>query len=436
MIPQTEYANTREKLFNAITKNSIVLIPANTLILRNGDTHYPFRQSSDFYYLTGFNEPDAILALLPDHSEGRYILFTQKKDPLKEAWNGKMQGLEGVVENFGVDKAFDINEFEEVLPSLLENRSRIYMPIGQNTDFDNTVFNAVNALRWKIRRGVSAPEEFHDIEPILHEMRLYKSETEIATMRKATEISVEAHINAMKNCKPGKFEYELEAELIYTFMKYGSRSPAYEPIVGAGNNACILHYNENNAEIKTGDLILIDAGCEYQNYSSDLTRTFPANGKFSEPQKILYDMVLEAQLAAIDLIKPGTPWMALQDKIIEIYTNRLVELDILKGDVATLIEEKAVTRFYMHNSGHWLGLNTHDVGQYKVEGQWRVLEPGFVLTIEPGIYISENAEDVDEKWRGIGIRIEDDIVVTETGCDILSKNLPKRTDEIEALMRG
>mgnify|MGYP003133538437 CR=1 FL=1 len=427
MIPQSEYAARRARLVKAVGENSVILVPAASQVIRTGDACYPFRQNSDFYYLTGFNEPDAVLVLLPQHSHGEYILFTRKKDPAKEIWDGKIQGLEGVVENYQVDQAYDIHEFQDILPKLLENRQRIYLPIGHDLAFDDVIFEAIAGLRAQVRRGVSAPEEFHNVSPLLHEMRLRKSAAEIEVMKQAAVISIAAHKKAMQVCQPGINEAMLEAELLYTFHRNGSRSPAYSPIVGSGKNGCILHYNENNCEIKNGDLVLIDAGAEYQNYSSDITRTFPANGKYSKAQAALYNL-------AIALVKPGTLWMDIQHKIIEIYTHGLVELGVLKGDVKQLIADKTVTKFYMHNSGHWLGLDTHDVGSYKSNNEWRQLEAGFVLTIEPGLYIPENTDGVDEKWWNIGIRIEDDVLVTETGCEVLTKDLPKTIDDIEALM--
>ena len=434
MISQQEYAQRRKNVRQQIGDNAIAIIPAAAQVLRNGDTPYVYRQSSNFYYLTGFNEPDAVLVLLPHHHDGEYILFAREADPAKEIWDGKMQGLKGLIDNFNADLAYDINTFEDVLPRLLENRNKVYFPIGQNADFDQLIFNGVNQLRGKARHGISAADEFCNIDPILSEMRVYKSEAEIAVMQKAANISVEAHQRAMQACTAGMYEYQLEAEIQYVFYKHGSRSVAYSPIIGAGKNACILHYKENNQKIKDGELVLIDAGCEYENYSSDITRTFPVNGKFSEEQAAIYNLVLKAQQAAIELVKPGTKWFELQTKIMEILTAGLVELGLLKGDVNQLIANKAATQFYMHLSGHWLGLDTHDTGNYKINNEWRELEPGMVLTIEPGLYIQANQADVDPKWWNIGVRIEDDIAVTKDGHQVLTQALPKTITEIEALM--
>lgn len=434
MISQQQYAERRKQVMQKVGDNAIVIIPAASEVIRNGDTTYYFRQNSNFYYLTGFNEPDAVLVLLPKHQDGEYILFAREKDPAKEIWDGKMQGLQGVKENFHADDAYDINTIKEVLPSLLENREEIYYPVGKNPSFDQMIFDNVNQLRKKVRKGITTAEHFHNIDPILSEMRLHKSQSEIETMQKAADISVEAHKRAMRACKPGMYEYQLEAEMQYVFYQNGSRAVAYSPIIGTGENTCILHYRENNQKIQDGDLVLIDAGCEYENYSSDITRTFPANGKFTKEQAAIYNLVLKAQLAAIDLVKPGTKWFELQTRIMETFTEGLVELGLLKGDINNLIASQAASRFYMHLSGHWLGLDTHDTGNYKKHNEWRELEPGMVLTVEPGLYIQANQDDVDSKWWNIGVRIEDDVVVTENGCLVLTRALPKTVEDIEALM--
>lgn len=435
MILQTEYAERRKHLMHQVDPESVIIIPAASKILRTGDTAFSFRQNSDFYYLTGFKEPQSILVLIPNHPHAKYHLFVRERDPHKEVWDGKMQGLEGVLAHFLVEKAHDIRHFQEILPLLLQDRKRIYYPMGKHNEFDKQLFAVVNQLRHKVRAGVSAPEEFHNIEPFIHEMRLRKSPAEIALMQKAADISVEAHLKAMQICQPEMKEYQLEAALLQTFYAAGSRHVAYTPIIGSGENTCILHYVENDQVIKSGDLVLIDAGAEYDYYCADITRTFPANGQFTKEQAAIYDLVLEAQVAAIEMIKPNVLWHELQLKIIEVLTQGLVHLGLLTGDINTLIAEKAVSRFYMHNSGHWLGLDTHDVGSYKVNGEWRPLEAGFVLTVEPGIYIPANLSDVDQRWWNIGIRIEDDVLVTESGAEVLTKSLPKTREAIEALMR-
>jgi Xaa-Pro aminopeptidase len=401
---------------------------------RTGDTHYPFRQYSDFYYLTGFNEPEAVLVLAPGYAEGEFILFNRPRDPLMELWNGRRAGQEGALKDFGANIAYPIQEFRDRLIELLRDRKQVYYPIGRNVNIDQLLMASINTLRSKVRSGVGVPEEFNNIEPLLHELRLRKSPAEVATMRKAAQISVDAHKRAMQICRPGMYEYELEAELLAEFCRQGCRSPAYTPIIGAGANTCILHYTENNMPMRDGDMVLIDAGGEYQNYSSDITRTFPVNGKFSPEQKQLYELVLKSQLAAIRAVRPGLPWFDIQNQVIPILTEGLLELGILKGKLDDLIKENAIRRFYMHNSGHWLGLDTHDAGAYKINNEWRPLESGFVLTVEPGLYIAAGSESVDEKWWNIGIRIEDDVAVTDTGCEVLSAGLPKSVEEIEALM--
>lgn len=430
MISQEEYQQRRAKVVSKIGQGAVVIIPSATTQMRNADTQYAFRQNSDFYYLTGFDEPDAILVLLPQGKQVEYLLFCRKRDPEKETWNGKMAGLEGAKANYKADYAYDINEFQSKLPELLENRPAVYFPVARDLEFDKIIFAAANQLRAKARRGIDTVEQFNNIEPIISELRLRKSASEIAVMQKAADISVQAHQRAMQACTVGMYEYELEAELLYTFYKQGCRYPAYPSIVGAGGNSCILHYHQNDAQIKNGDLILIDAGGEYQNYSSDITRTFPANGTYTPEQKAIYNIVLQAQLEALKLIKPGTVWCQLQEKVQEVLKAGLIDLGLLRKDSDNL------KQFYMHTSGHWLGLDTHDVGAYKIDGAWCQLEPDFVLTIEPGIYIPANSPGVPEKWWNIGVRIEDDIVVTKDGNCNLTRGLIKQADEIEAFMAG
>jgi Xaa-Pro aminopeptidase len=434
MITMTDYAARRREVLTKIGSDAIALIPAATETLRSGDTHYAFRQNSDFYYLTGFNEPEAILILAPGFAQGEFILFNRQRDPLMELWNGRRAGQEGAKQEFGADQAYPFEAFQSTLPELLQNRKRVYYPIGCHNDMEQQIMTTINFLRSKVRSGVGVPDEFYHINPILHEMRLHKSPAEIATMRKAAQISVDAHKRAMQACRPGMFEYELEAELLAEFCRQGARNPAYTSIIGSGANSCILHYTENTARMRDGDVVLIDAGGEYQSYASDITRTFPVNGKFTLEQKQLYNLVLTAQQAAIDCIRPGILWVDIQNTILPILTEGLVALGILQGKLDDLLKQNAVRRFYMHNSGHWLGLDTHDAGVYKIDQAWRPLETGFVLTVEPGLYIPADSEGVDEKWWNIGIRIEDDVVVTETGCEVLSAGLPKTVEEIEALM--
>lgn len=435
MLKMTEYANRRKQLLKKISPTSIVILPASPEVRRNGDYNYAFRQNSDFYYLTGFEEPEAVLILAPKRKEGEFILFNRVRDREKEIWDGYRAGQEGAQKKYGADQAFPIHELEQRLPGLLEGRSEVHYTIGLDKTFDEIILHSVNSIRGKIRNGLQSPLSFIDISNTIHEMRLLKSPAEIALMRKAASISVDAHLRAMKVCKPGIKEYELEAEMLYEFNRQGARFPAYTSIIGSGSNSCILHYNANNQTVKDGELVLIDAGCEYANYASDITRTFPANGKFSPEQRAVYDIVLSAQLAGIKTIRPGASWTAAQNTMVKIITQGLIHLGLLKGKLDKLIEEQAYTQFYMHKSGHWLGLDVHDVGRYKINGKWRTLQEGMVLTIEPGIYISSDIPGVPKKWQNIGVRIEDDILVTDKGCEVLTAKLPKKAHDIEFLMK-
>lgn len=434
MLKMTEYAKRRKELMQTVGPTGIVILPSAPENLRNGDALYPFRQDSDFYYLTGFEEPEAVVVLAPKRKQGEYILFNRARDFDREMWDGPRAGQEGACKHFLTDQAFPISELGLMLPDLLAGRESIHYPLGIHGDFDKTLMHSVNKMRAKIRGGLQSPIAFVDITPSLHEMRLFKSAAEIALMQKAADISTKAHIKAIQACKPGMYEYELEAKLMHEFLRHGARSPAYSSIVGAGRNTCVLHYINNNHQIADGDLVLIDAGAEYQNYASDITRTFPANGRFSAEQRAVYDIVLAAQLAAIKSIKPGAAWTVAQTIIVKIITQGLVDLGILKGNVESLIEKQAYFPFYMHRSGHWLGLDVHDVGRYRVESKWRALEPGMMLTVEPGIYISADIPGVHKRWHNIGVRIEDDILVTAKGHDVLSRDLPKTAADIEAMM--
>jgi Xaa-Pro aminopeptidase len=434
MIKMTEYAKRRKALMQKIGPKGIVILNAAPEVLRNGDAVFAHRQQSDFYYLTGFNEPEAVMILAPKRKEGEYILFNRVRDRDHEIWDGPRAGQEGAQKIFLADQAFPIQELENKLPELLAGRDSVHFPMGLNKSFDDVVMTAVNKIRAKIRAGAQSPIAFMDVAPTIHEMRLFKSPAEIATMQKAATITADAHIRAMQACKPGMYEYELEAELLHTFVKNGARFCAYNSIIGAGKNTCILHYISNYQKINDGDLVLIDAGCEYQNYASDVTRTFPANGKFSGEQRAIYELVLASQLAAIKTIKPGASWMAAQQVIVKILTQGLIDLGILKGRLNDLIEKQAYFPFYMHKSGHWLGLDVHDVGRYMLNNKWRTLQPGMVLTVEPGIYISADIPGVHRRWHNIGVRIEDDVVVTNKGHDILSHAAPKTVADIEALM--
>ena len=429
-----EHTRRRKKLMDMMGDESIAIIPTASVYIRNRDVEFPFRPDSDFYYLTGYPEPEAVAVLIPDRHHGEYVLFCRENDPVMETWNGRRAGLDGAVERYGADDAFPIGDLDEILPGLLEDRQRIFYTMGNNSTFDQRVLGWVNQVRKRARTGVSAPDEFISLNHLLHEMRLYKSRAEIAAMRKAAKISAAAHKRAMGACRPGMMEYQIEAELKYTFMKLGAREPAYPPIVGGGANSCILHYTENNQVLNDGDMLLIDAGSEYNGYASDISRTFPVNGKFTTAQCEAYELVLAAQAAAIRKIKPGNHWNEPHEAAVEVLTEGMVDFGILKGKPRQLIKDQAYTKYYMHRTGHWLGMDVHDVGDYKVEGEWRTFEPGMVMTVEPGIYLPAGSKGLAKKWWNIGIRIEDDVLVTESDHDILSKDAPKSVEDIESLM--
>jgi len=413
----------------------VAIVPTAPARIRNRDVEYPYRPDSDFYYLTHFPEPEAVAVLVPGRPHGEFILFCRERDAEKEIWDGRRAGLEGARSIYGADDAFPIDDIDEILPGLLENREKVFYSIGRYAEFDARLTAWVNEVRGKSRNGVHAPGEFVDLDHILHEMRLIKRPEEIRLMKRAARISAAGHRAAMRACRPGRYEYELEAELLYEFRKGGSEFPAYPPIVGGGANACILHYRENSAELRAGELVLIDAGAEVDCYASDITRTFPVGGRFGPEQRAVYEIVLAAQAAAIAEVRPGRHWNAPHDAAVRVLTEGLVELGLLRGDVDGLIESGAYRRYYMHRTGHWLGMDVHDVGDYKVADQWRELEPGMTLTVEPGLYIAA-ADDVPAGFANIGIRIEDDVLVTRDGVEVLSRDTPKRIDDIEALMRG
>ena len=429
-----EFARRRKRLMDRMGHDSIAILPTAMVHIRNNDVTFPFRPDSDFFYLTGYPEPEAVAAIIPDRPQGEFVLFCRKRDPRQESWDGKRAGLEGACEIYGANDAFPIETIDEILPGLLENRERIYYNMGREPAFDRRVMDWVNTVGCKVRSGVNAPDEFFSLRHILHELRLYKSRREISLMRRAANISVAAHKSAMRVCQPGMTEYQIEAELIYQFMRQGAKYPAYPSIVGSGANGCILHYTDNDAALQDGDLLLVDAGSEYQGYASDITRTFPINGKFTQTQKDVYEVVLQAQLAAIEQIQPGKQWNEPHETAVKVITQGLVDLGILKGDTGFLIEKQAYAKYYMHRTSHWLGMDVHDAGDYKVHGNWRTLEPGMALTVEPGLYLSARTEGLDKKWWNIGIRIEDDVLVTRNGNDILSKDLPKEVSDIEAFM--
>ncbi|MBI5447862.1 MAG: Xaa-Pro aminopeptidase [Gammaproteobacteria bacterium] len=430
-ITQEEFIRRRQQFLSYMRKKSVAIVPSARECFRTGDATYPFRQNSDFFYLTGFNEPDAIAVFHTMNNTGEYVLFSRPADPAREIWDGKRAGQAGAVTEYKADTAFSIEKFDEKIIEILASSEFLYYTFDHDRLLDHRLLAAMKTIRDKGRSGYEMAECIFSVDLLLHEMRLFKSEAEIVAMRKAANISVDAHLRAMRMAKPGLFEYQIEAEMAYEILKQGARTFAYEPIVATGENACILHYRDNNAMLKAGDLLLLDVGAEYQNYASDITRTFPVNGKFSAEQKAIYELVLKAQETVIDLIKPDLPWNIMQRKVVDVLTSGLIDLGLLRGKKEDLIEQKAHLPFYMHSTGHWLGLDTHDVGRYKLHEEWRKLREGMVLTVEPGLYISPNNHNVDENWRGIGVRIEDDVLVTETGSDILSGRLPKTVEEIE-----
>lgn len=436
MISKQEFARRRQNLMQTMEQGSIAIVASSQELVRSRDTHFMFRQDSDFHYLCGFPEPNAVLVLIPGREHGEFVLFCNEKDPEQETWHGRRCGPEAAVEKYGADDAFPIDDIDEILPGLVEGRHRIYYEMGKNKELDGQIMGWVNKIRAQVKKGAQPPGEFIDLRHALHDMRLFKSAAELKLMRKSAEIAVDAHIRAMKMCQPGMTELEIEAELHHEFTRQGARFPAYSSIVAGGENACILHYTENESRLKNGDMLLIDAGAEYQGYASDITRTFPINGKFTGAQKDLYNLVLKAQLAAIDTVKPGNHWMQPHEAAVDVLTEGMLELGILEGDKQQLIEEEAYKKYYMHKTGHWIGLDVHDVGDYTIDGEPRVLEPGMVLTVEPAIYIPSDAEEVDKKYRGIGIRIEDDIAVTSDGHEVLTAGVGKTVEEIETIMAG
>ncbi len=428
-----EHQRRRRDLMQIMGEGAIAVLPAAPEQRRNRDVFHPYRQDSDFQYLTGFPEPEAVMVLVPGREHGEYILFCRERDPDKEIWDGPRAGQDGACEAYGADDSFPIDDIDDILPGLLEGREKLYCNMGENPEFDHQILAWVNHIRQKGRAGVRGPGEFVALEHVVHEMRLFKSAAELQIMRDAAAVSGEAHRRAMQVCRPGLREYELDAEFMGVFRRYDGW-PAYPSIVGGGRNGCILHYIENRDQLRDGDLVLIDAGCELECYASDVTRTFPVNGRFSPEQAAVYEVVLASQKAAIEQVRPGNHWNSPHEAAVRVLTEGLVELGLLTGNVDDLIESEGYRRFYMHRTGHWLGMDVHDVGDYKIDGQWRLLEPGMVLTVEPGLYIAPDAEGVDQRWRGIGIRIEDDVAVTKSGHEVLSASAPKQIADIEAVM--
>ena len=429
---QSEFARRRRHLMRSMGPGSVAIVPSATEHIRNRDVYHSFRQDSDFLYLTGFKEPESVAVFIPGRKQGEYILFCREKDPAKEIWDGLRAGQEGAVEQYAADDSFPIDDIDDILPGLMENRERVFYTMGRTPNFDKTMMDWLNRVRGQARMGVSAPSEFIDLDHQLHDYRLYKSRAEISAMRKAAKVSATAHKRAMRVCQPGMYEYQLEAEILYEFNKAGMGT-AYPSIVGGGKNGCILHYIDNADRLAEGDLLLIDAGSEFDGYAADITRTFPVSGTFSEAQRELYEITLEAQLAAIEKTIPGNHWDEPHMAAVEVLTRGLKELGLLKGSVAKLIKDKAYSRFYMHRTGHWLGMDVHDVGDYKIDNEWRLLEPNMVTTVEPGLYI-QPAKNIPKRFHNIGIRIEDDVLITKDGYDVLSKDVPKDVASIEALV--
>ena len=432
-IPPKTYVRRRKQLMRMAGDDAILVLPAAKETVRSRDTHHPYRQDSDFSYLTGFPEPEAVLVLVPGRAHGEVLLFCRERDPDREGWDGPRFGPEGAVEAFGMDDAYPIGDLDDILPGLLEGRSRVYYHFGRDAEFDLQLIGWVNRVRAMMRMGAQPPHEFLELGHLLDEMRLFKDRDELKLMQRAADITVEAHAAAMRAVRPGMHEYQLQAQLEYTFRMHDA-VPAYGSIVGAGANGCVLHYVANAGRINEGDLVLVDAGAEYRGYAADITRTFPANGRFTPAQRALHDLVGQAQAAALAQARPGVPYQAGHDAAVETLTEGLLKLGLLKGSLEKNIAEERYKRFYRHKTGHWIGLDVHDVGEYRIDGESRLLEPGMVFTIEPGLYIAPDDTSVAAKWRGIGIRTEDDVLVTKDGSRMLTAKLPRGAAEIEEFM--
>jgi Xaa-Pro aminopeptidase len=429
-----EFFRRRKQLMSMVGADGIAILPAAPVRMLTRDVEHRYRQDSDFYYLTGFPEPEAVAVLVPGRDAGEFLLFCRDRDREKELWDGTRIGPGGAVENFGAEDAFPIDDIDDILPGIIESCTRVYYTMGVYADFDARITEWVKSLRSGVSRGLHTPQEFVALDHLLHDMRLYKSRAEVSAMRRAAKIAVSAHKRAMRMVRPGMFEYEVEAEFVHEFRRNDAR-PSYNPIIGSGPNACTLHYVDNRAQLADGDLLLIDAGCEVDYYASDVTRTMPVSGRFTPEQRAVYEVVLEAQLAAIDKTRRGNHWNDPHDAAVKVITRGLRKLGLLNGTLPKLVRDGAYREYYMHRTGHWLGMDVHDVGDYKVGDEWRLLEPGMAMTVEPGIYLP-GSRKVPARFRNIGVRIEDDVVVTSNGPDVLSKGLAKEPDAIEALMQG
>jgi Xaa-Pro aminopeptidase len=427
-----EFARRRRHLMELVGRDGVAVLPAAPERTRSRDTLYSYRPDSDFFYVTGFEEPEAVAVLIPGRAQGQFILFCRERDPLRELWDGRRVGPAGAIADYGADDAFPIGDIEDILPGLLERSERVYHSMGVSAEFDQRLLGWMQGLHARRQRG-HAPNELIDLGHVLHEMRLFKSRRELSAMRRAARIAVAAHERAIRLCRPGLYEYQLEAEFLHEFARQGARC-SYEPIVASGANACVLHYRENRAQLEDGDLVLIDAGCEYELYASDITRTFPVNGRFTAAQREIYEIVREANEAAVAQARPGNHWNDPHDAAVKVITRGLRDIGILSGRLPSLIKDEAHRPYFMHKTGHWLGMDVHDVGDYKVADAWRLLEPGMVTTIEPGIYVAPGARGAAKRWRGIGIRLEDDVHVGREGPEVLTSDLPLAADAIERLM--
>jgi len=430
-----EFKKRRTQFMRSMSPNSVAILPAAPVQMRGSDLEHPYQPDRNFLYLTGFQEPDAVAVIVRYGNRGHFILFCRDHDPDQERWTGPRAGLDGAVKFYGADEAHDIKELDNHIPKIIADRKAVYFTIGQYEEFDRRFSRWIERTRSANRSGVSEPQQCIPTNRLLHEMRLIKSPAEIKLMKSAARISAIAHRRAMSNCRAGIHEFELEAELRHEFMVQGCRHPAYDPIVAGGANACILHYTKNDAVLSHGDLVLIDAAAEYQGYASDITRTFPVNGQFSPPQKAIYELVLSAQLAAINRVRPGRRFDEPHQAAVQVITRGLLRLGLLKGKYAKLVRNGDYRKFFMHRTSHWLGLDVHDVGDYRQNRRWRCFEPGMVLTVEPGIYINAGSRGVARKWWNIGVRIEDDVLVTKSGIEILSKDAPKNVADIEHIMK-
>lgn len=426
-----ELKRRRRSLMRIMGDNAIAIVPAAREAIRSRDTEYPYRQDSNFYYLSGFKEPESLMVIIPGRKAGEFIMFCRERDPLKETWHGRRLGVERAPAALNADDAFPIGDIDDILPGLLEGRQHVYHTLGKDQQFDAQLLGWLNQARASRRRGAD-PDAFISLDYHLHDMRVQKSRQEIALLKKAAKISAQAHKRAMQHCHAGMHEYELEAQLISEYRS-NNACHAFMPIVGGGENGCILHYTENSEVLEDGTLVLVDSGAEFEGYAGDITRTYPVNGKFTKDQRAVYEIVLAAQLAAIKAVKPGNHWNDPHDAAVKVLTKGLRELGILKGSVSSLIKEEAYKPYYMHTTGHWLGQDVHDVGEYKIDGNFRLLEPGMVLTIEPGLYLNDSRK-IPKKYRNIGIRIEDDVVVTKKGHEVISADVPKTIQQIESLM--